>query len=181
MSMAHIHATAADIRAVGGLEAFTRKIVGQAMLGAGRILAVHEGGKKGGKRAKATLPVEPVTEPTEDEEQAVVIAWAKALEGRYPALALLHHIPNGGLRNAVVAKKFAGQGVKSGVPDLCLPVPCHGYHGLYVEMKRRTKGAISPSQQAWLDSLQAGGYRAVVCRGADAAKAEIANYLGVRV
>lgn len=178
--MSQISVTAADIRAAGGLESFTRTVAGQSALGAGRILAVREGAKKArsstAQRCRAKLP----NEPTEEQEQATVMAWAARNERRYPALSLLHHIPNGGLRHKATAAKLIAQGVKSGVPDLCLPVPCRGYHGLYVEMKRRTRGKVSESQQWWLDQLKAHGYRAVVCRGADEAIAEITGYLGVR-
>ena len=38
------------------------------------------------------------TVPTEDEEQIAVMSWAALMEGRYPELRLLHHIPNGGKR-----------------------------------------------------------------------------------
>ena len=36
--------------------------------------------------------------------------------------ALLYAVPNGGYRNAREAARFKAEGVRSGVPDLCLAV-----------------------------------------------------------
>ena len=74
---------------------------------------------------------------SEAQHQAYVIKWSQqpSIRRQWPELALLHHIPNGGTRDAVEAKHLKQQGVKSGVPDLCLPVPRGQYHGLYIEMK----------------------------------------------
>lgn len=76
---------------------------------------------------------------SEAQHQAYVIKWSQqpSIRRQWPELALLHHIPNGGTRDAVEAKHLKQQGVKSGVPDLCLPVPRGQYHGLYIEIKRR--------------------------------------------
>ena len=170
--MTQLTVTAAEIKAVGGLEAFTRKVEGRVMLGEGRILAVREGGKAG-RKAK---PKQPQC-PHEDEEQAAVLAWANGHRQQYPALCMLFHVPNGGHRGKAEAGRFKAQGVKAGVPDLCLPVPRGGCHGLWIEMKRRKGGTVSDDQQWWLEELNARGYRAVVCRGSDEAVAELKKYL----
>lgn len=70
---------------------------------------------------------------SEAQHQENVIKWSQqpSIRRQWPELALLHHIPNGGTRDAVEAKHLKQQGVKSGVPDLCLPVPRGQYHGLY--------------------------------------------------
>lgn len=78
--------------------------------------------------------------PTEDEEQIALFRWAAMMEWKYPQLRRLYHIPNGGKRTKAEAGIFKAMGVKSGVPDVHLPVARGGYHGLYIEMKR-TKGA----------------------------------------
>ncbi len=61
---------------------------------------------------------------SEASEQIKLMEWCKWQEHKYPELQLLYHIPNGGSRNAIEAKNLKRQGVKPGVPDLCLPVPC---------------------------------------------------------
>ena len=113
---------------------------------------------------------------TEHQEQAMLIAWARMTETQYPELALLHAIPNGGWRHKATAGKLKAEGLKPGVPDLCLPVARHGYHGLYLEMKSR-KGRVRQSQKWWLDRLNEQGYHAVVCKGFASAVDVIVQYL----
>ena len=68
-------------------------------------------------------------------------------------------------------------GVRSGVPDLCLPIPASGYHGLYIELKT-VHGKPTDQQQRWISALNGFGYLAVVCYGWEAAKDAIIRYLG---
>lgn len=121
---------------------------------------------------------------TEHQEQAHLIIWASMKRRDLPGIHMLFAIPNGGHRNLLVAKKMKEEGVRPGVPDLCLPVPSNGYHGLWLELKtessrpvRGGKGGLSDVQREWIDRLNAYGYRAVVCYGAEEAKNEITNYL----
>jgi len=121
----------------------------------------------------------------EHHEQVAVVNWARFMAdtGRLPELALLYAVPNGGHREKATAGRLKAEGTRRGVPDLCLPVPRltveGGYlAGLYVEMKA-PGGSTSPEQRAWIAALGSLGYRAVVCRGADAAKAEIESYLAL--
>lgn len=116
------------------------------------------------------------TVPTEDEEQIAVMSWAALMEGRYPELRLLHHIPNGGKRGKREAAIFKAMGVKAGVPDLFLPCAREGYHGLYVEMKA-LDGRPSKTQLEMLKALSGQGYRCVVCHGAGEARRVIEDYL----
>ncbi len=114
---------------------------------------------------------------TESEEQQALIAWAEMQTGRYPELALLYHVPNGGHRHKATAARLRAEGVKSGVPDIVLPTARGGYHGLYVEMKRTRGGRLSLEQIAWLDALRAEGYMAIDCKGWEDARRVIAAYL----
>lgn len=116
------------------------------------------------------------TVPTEDEEQIAVMSWAALMEGRYPELRLLHHIPNGGKRGKREAAVFKAMGVKAGVPDLFLPCAREEYHGLYVEMKA-LDGRPSKAQLEMLKALSGQGYKCVVCHGADEARRVIEDYL----
>lgn len=115
--------------------------------------------------------------PTEDQEQAALMQWARTMEGRWPELADLHAIPNGGLRSKATAARLKATGVKPGVPDLHLPVARQGCHGLYIEMKRRHGGRISPDQLRWMEELTRQGHRCAVCRGWEEAKRVIEEYL----
>ena len=159
--------TAAEIQRCDGLEKFLRRME---QPDTRRILSVCE--PEAGTAARKTPPV-----PREDEEQAAVIAWAKRNERCCPALRMLFHVPNGGHRGKATAARLVAQGVKPGVPDLCLPVPRGNHHGLWIEMKRLKSSGLTTEQKRWLEQLNAHGYRAVMCRGAGAAIAEIKAYL----
>lgn len=89
----------------------------------------------------------------------------------------IFHIPNGGSRNKREAKNLKRQGVKPGVPDLCIPVAKGSYHGLYIEMKSDS-GKPTEKQLEWIELLNANGYRAVICFGFDEAKETIDRYMG---
>ena len=114
---------------------------------------------------------------SEAEEQKALFRWAAYSRAKYPALDLLYHIPNGGSRNPIEAHNLKEQGVRAGVPDICLPVPSGRYTALYIELKRREGGRVSDAQRGWLAALNRVGCRAVVCRGWDEARAEIERYL----
>ena len=115
--------------------------------------------------------------PTENSEQAALFQWAELASGAHPELLLLHAIPNGGLRDARTAVTLQRTGVKSGVPDICLPVPKGGHGALYIELKRQKGGVLSANQKVWLDRLNAHGNKAIVCRGWDEAREAIEQYL----
>ena len=119
--------------------------------------------------------------PTEDEEQAAVIEWAELNSARFPCLEWLYAIPNGGKRDIREAVKFKKTGVKAGVPDLHLPIPKGKYHGLYIEMKRRQNGRLSPEQRKWLRGLTEQGYYCAMCKGSDEAIKVILNYIKERI
>lgn len=114
---------------------------------------------------------------TEAQEQMAVMKWAEMSRGKYPELRLLFHIANGGSRNKIEAAHLKQQGVKAGVPDLCLPVARGRFHGLYIEMKREKGGRLSPEQKGWLNALEAQGYYCKVCHGASEAIHTIQDYL----
>ncbi len=116
--------------------------------------------------------------PTEDAEQSALFEWADLMANRWPVLRKMYHIPNGGHRHKAVAAKLKAQGVKAGVPDICLPTARHGFHGLYIELKRRKGNDATDNQSEWIESLTQEGYKAVVCYGFDHARAVIEGYLG---
>lgn len=117
--------------------------------------------------------------PHEANEQEALFGWARLMRGKYPELDLLYHIPNGGSRNRIEAANLKRQGVKAGVPDLCLPVARGRYHGLYIEMKYG-KNKTSDKQNKWLDALSKQGYAVAVCYGWESAQRVITNYLNIK-
>lgn len=115
--------------------------------------------------------------PTEAQEQELIFEWASIAQGRYPELALLHAIPNGGSRNKIEAAHLQKQGVKAGVPDIFLPVSNGRYNGLYIELKRTKGGRVSAEQGRWITLLRENGYQAEVIKGAEEAIRLITHYL----
>ena len=120
----------------------------------------------------SALPV-----PTEHDEQVALFRWAALNEWHEPRLELLYAIPNGGARHPAVAGKLKAEGVKPGVPDVCLPVAAGGYQGLYLELKRVRGGSVQAAQARWNRMLIREGYRAVVARGWVAAAQAICEHL----
>ena len=112
----------------------------------------------------------------EDSEQMTLFRWAVFQSGIYPELDLLFHIPNGGKRGKSEAARFKAMGVKAGVPDLLLPVPRGGFHGLFIELKA-PNGVKSSNQDKWLKALSAQGYSVHLCYGWEEASAVILDYL----
>lgn len=111
--------------------------------------------------------------PLEQDEQIALFEWSAAFESRHPELKLLFHIANSAGR----LSNFRYAGVKRGVLDLCLPVARGGYHGLFIELKRRKGGKISLEQSWWIDHLFAQGYLCDVCYGWDEARETLLKYL----
>lgn len=115
----------------------------------------------------------------EHSEQAALFDWAawQANLG-HEALRWMFAIPNGELRPDGVGRKLKAGGVKAGVPDICLPFPARGYHGLYIEMKIK-KCKPEPEQIDYLEWLTGCGYLALVVNGFDEAKRILCDYLGI--
>ena len=113
----------------------------------------------------------------EDTEQENVISWANWNMREYPELKWLHHIPNGGKRNAAEAARFKAQGVKAGVSDLFLPAAHGGYFGLYIDMKYG-KNKPTEQQEQFLNDMRIAGYKAGVAYSAEEAVNELKEYLG---
>lgn len=116
--------------------------------------------------------------PTEAEEQAAVIEWATAHAARLPGVDAIFHVPNGEERSKAAGARLKAQGVRPGIPDLCIPVARGGYHGLWIELKRadRSNGPTQ-AQRAWMERLQHEGYYCVLAYGAGEAIDAIRGYL----
>lgn len=113
--------------------------------------------------------------PTEEQEHFALMDW---LAYRPEIKSHFIHIPNGGSRHILEAKKLKRMGVKKGVSDFFLAKPMHPYAGLWVELKRKNKKiSPTPEQQEWLKLMNESGYKAVVCYGAQEAIDQINDYL----
>ncbi len=115
----------------------------------------------------------------EYQEQVGVIEWATLMSKQYPVLELLHHVPNGGDRNVIVAAKLKRAGTKRGIPDLMLPAPRRNYCGLYIEMKRVDGDKPDGDQARAILRIRDEGYLVVVCYGQWQAIAWLEWYIGL--
>ena len=107
---------------------------------------------------------------TAHEEQVLFVRW---LEPHHPE-HWVYAVANGGHRHKLTAAKLKREGVRKGVPDLCIPSLF-----LYIEMKREKKSYASAEQKEWLTYLDGVGYIAQVCRGAEAAKELVTKTIAV--
>ena len=118
----------------------------------------------------------------EHKESVALIGWRNLQLGKYPELATLIHIPNGGKRNIRVAQKLKAEGTRAGVSDYLLPVArevvvpwtnensgVSGWsyplrNGLWIELKAG-KNKPTDEQYEWLYLMRDQGYAAEWCVG----------------
>jgi hypothetical protein len=117
--------------------------------------------------------------PTEAQEQRALFQWVEIARKTHPELVMLFAIPNGGSRHPAEAKNLKLTGVRSGVPDMFLPIPRGEWHGLFIELKRVKGSTVEPMQKIWIDALGRLGYMAEICHGFESARKTICQYLGV--
>ncbi len=147
--------------------------------------------KKTRKKQKVLSPQFSV--PSEAAEQITLMDWAKvtkfefyhhdgrSYEDRFIS-EFLFAIPNGGSRNVLEAKRLKMQGVMPGVCDLEFMVPCGGYTGMFLEMKRNSKKAtVSSLQDDFILKAKACGRHCVVGYGFEQAKEAILSYLEIGI
>lgn len=128
--------------------------------------------------AKKVTPEALAKSGSEDGHQAALFCWAADSVGKYPQLAWLFAIPNGGQRHIAEATKFVATGLRKGVPDVFLPCPLYTSvipdetnplgrgimysAGCFIEMKVK-KNKISKEQDEWIAYLKSAGYAVAVC------------------
>ena len=116
--------------------------------------------------------------PTESTEQIWLFEWAAQMaQLRWPILDMMYHIPNEGKRSRATGGRMRAEGLKKGMPDVCLPAPRFGYHGLYIEMKRQRGGKLTDDQREKIRKLRELGYRVEVCKGFQAAANAVEAYM----
>jgi hypothetical protein len=114
---------------------------------------------------------------SEHEDQVAVFEWAARYESRWPCLALLF----GSLMGIPLTPKYLNKAIKAGMkkgkPDINLPVSRGGYHGLWIELKRKGGKKPEPDQERILRMLAAEGNAVYACHGSESAIDTITNYL----
>jgi hypothetical protein len=123
--------------------------------------------------------------PSEDSEAQCLIQWARVVRYEDRRLSdLLIMIPNGAYlghdpkQRAITMARMKRCGFKSGASDYLLTIARGGYHGLFLELKRRSLSVTSTEQTEFQSLVQAMGYAAVIAKGWEEAKDAINEYLG---
>ena len=112
----------------------------------------------------------------EENEQATLFRWASYAQMQNEELKLMYHIPNEGKRSAAMGARLKAEGLKAGVPDVCLPTAHGGYIGLYIEMKVKPNKPTEHQKQ-WLRDLREAGHFTAVCYSWEEAKDLIEEYI----
>lgn len=120
----------------------------------------------------------PWLDGSEHGEQVVLFRWLDLLTPHWPELvAATYAVPNGGLRSKATAGKLKAEGVRAGIPDICVPVPSQRWASLRIELKATKSGVLTSSQRQRIPALTALGNLVTVCHGWEAAAREIVGYL----
>lgn len=114
----------------------------------------------------------------EDTEQILFMQWCRHHEDMYPQLRWIHHIPNGGRRDANEAAVLKQMGVKAGVSDIHFPYPSGRYIGMYIEMKFGTN-MPSKEQREFLREMELVGHYCCICYSAAAAVKAVEEYINL--
>jgi len=120
---------------------------------------------------------------TESPEQKELVKWFRE---EYPQYAKsirlsMSGINLGGRRKAAIMINFLrAMGMVDGESDLVFLIPANGFHGLVLELKA-TEGThpLTPEQADYLDYMASLGYAAMCCKGLEAAKESIIQYLTI--
>jgi len=105
------------------------------------------------KQSYTSATYAPYIKPSERTMQEAVIAECDRRSVVNEKYGYIYAIPNGQYRQG----QRMEPGLRSGVPDLFLPVARRGYHGFYIELKCGDNKP-SESQQEWIRILSAEGY-----------------------
>lgn len=134
-------------------------------------------GSEDGEQTALFIFAQNVVKAWRDDVPTTGIAAATA-----PLWGLLYAVPNGGERTASQGARMAATGTKKGFPDIGLPVARSGYHGMFIEMKRRglekrKNGGCGDDQVAWHSKLALQGYFVTTAYGWEEARDTIDWYL----
>jgi hypothetical protein len=120
-------------------------------------------------------PTQLAASGSEHGHQAALFCFAQ--QSGIEELKWLFAVPNGFYATPKAKATMKAEGLKSGVPDIWLPVPMDGCYGLVIELKVG-KNKPTKEQQEWIDYLNNAGYYARVCYGWEHARDRILMYLG---
>lgn len=112
--------------------------------------------------------------PSEHTEQSRFFAILRRL--KHPVAPFAFSIPNGFLDTKSKRIRAWKEGVVSGAPDVFIPFPSKGFHGLFIEFKR-DGGRVSKAQTSFLTYAHSVGYKTEVVFSLREALQTLKDYL----
>lgn len=100
--------------------------------------------------------------PSESQTQIAYFHWVKLKESQDDRFLAVFAVPNAGARTPRAGARMKAEGLRAGIPDIFCSIPSKGYHGLYIELKKKG-GKISPNQITYLDLFTKYNYLCKVC------------------
>lgn len=138
------------------------------------------------KEGKKITP-EALAGDSESSHQKALFAWAALSVGKYPALAYMFAVPNGFFATIAQKGKMKAEGLRSGVPDIFLPMPVQTewakmYAGCFIELKlekyrNHKNGGCSEAQIDFINYARNVDYYCKVCYSWIEARDTIVDYL----
>ena len=144
--------------------------------------------EKQNKPFSGRIPMIELQSMSESQHQQLFVSW---LENN----SILHYaVKNEGKRSLANGARMKSEGLRKGVPDLCIPVMRGGYGGLYIEMKDPKERLKTPRKQAngylksggesakqieWIMLLREQGYKVEVCYTWEEARYATQEYLAL--
>jgi len=116
------------------------------------------------------------TQTSEHLEQSRFFAVIRRLALHDSRLQGAFAIPNGFLDTKAKRIRASREGILSGVPDVFIPWPSGGHHGLFLEFKK-ADGRVTKAQESFLNLVASRGYKAKVVYGLRDALETLKAYL----
>lgn len=116
------------------------------------------------------------TRPSEHQEQSRFFAVIRRMAETDPRLQGAFAIPNGFLDSKSKRIRAWEEGILSGVPDVFIPWPSKGHHGLFLEFKAQG-GRVTKAQEDFLNLAHSRGYKAQVVYGLREGLQALKDYL----
>jgi hypothetical protein len=124
------------------------------------------------------------TKPLESDIQATVFEFMKTLPvfTQTTLFDYAYAVPNGTMlagtpeQRARYMNALKKQGFKTGVSDIVIAIPLHGFHGAYIELKRDKRSPIKDEQIVWRERMKNVGYYATIAVGLDEALEAVRKY-----
>jgi len=112
----------------------------------------------------------------EDSELINFFDWVRVQEKFDNRLSVIYHVANERKTSQRQGRIFKQKGVRSGVPDVCVPIPSGMYPGLYIEFKIKPN-TLSDNQRKFIQTLISIGYLVTIAWSAKEAIQIVREYL----